>query len=134
MTEVMGRRLRSLEAVVALTAAGLLLRALSFARIVRLWRRPRDARPPAEADARAVAAAVQAAAARLPWEARCFERGLAAMTMLRRRGFSPTLCYGARDEGEALRAHVWVRLGEHPVTGWEEAEGFALLAQFPEGA
>src|SRR5439155_345894 len=76
--------------------------------------------------------AVQAAAQRVPWRALCFEQGLAAQQMLRRRGVRSVLYYGAaHDSQEELAAHVWVRAGNMDVVGCEIASRFALLATFP---
>src|SRR5258706_2976274 len=44
--------------------------------------------------------AVEAAARRVPWRALCFEQGLAAQQMLRRRGVQSVLYYGAARSGE----------------------------------
>ncbi len=143
----LGDRLLAAEAALWLAGAGVALRVLSFARVAALasgqgressirFLVPRRAvRAPAEPtrEAARIGWAVAAAAARAPWRAKCFERGLAAHLMLRRRGLPSTLCYGARG-GEALAAHVWVRLGDADVVGSEEAAAYALLARFPPGA
>ncbi len=60
---------------------------------------------------------------------RCFERGLAAHAMLRRRGLQSVLYYGAAGAG-GLRAHVWVRCAGVDVVGGDEAPDFAFLARF----
>ena len=79
--------------------------------------------------------AVMASARRSPWRAVCFQQGLAAQIMLRRRGLSSTLYFGAApDPAKGLVAHVWVRLGELPVVGCEEAPRFPVLASFPASA
>ncbi len=126
------------EAALWLTLAGLALRTLPFARIAALagiWPR-RERGPCIDPDGRAaqrIGWAVEAAARRAPWPALCFEQGLAAHLMLRRRGWQPTLCYGARSDGAAgPSAHVWVRLDGRDVVGGEEAHRYALLATFPE--
>lgn len=76
--------------------------------------------------------AVNAFADRAPWRAVCFQRGLAAHAMLRRRGLPSTLHYGVRNTEDAqLKAHVWVTVGPHPVVGVAEAAQFHRLASFP---
>jgi len=75
---------------------------------------------------------IAAVSARVPWRAVCFQKGLAAHWMLRRRGMPSVMYYGAalRPDTE-LAAHVWVRSGELDVIGCETATDYALLATFP---
>ena len=80
--------------------------------------------------------AVPACARRLPWRAVCFQQGLAAHWMLRRRGLPSVLYYGAgTDPGvcqsKRIAAHVWVRCGDFDVCGSDMAPRFAVLAAFP---
>lgn len=76
--------------------------------------------------------ALNAAAKRSPFRALCFERGLTAQTMLRRRGVSSVLYFGVAPGVEkALDAHVWVLADEINVTGASIAHQYATLAQFP---
>jgi len=96
-----------------------------------------SARRPISAKARAatrgqVRWAVEACARRVPWKAVCFQQGLSAHLMLRRRGIASTLCYGASlDPSRGLVAHVWVRDGEVDVIGGEDASRFEVFARFP---
>jgi hypothetical protein len=122
------------EAMLVLAFSSAAIRLLPFARVGRLAsgrlgrRRPR---PAGELVAK-VAWAVRACARRAPWRAVCFQQGLAAQIMLRRRGLDSTLYFGAaNDRTEGLAAHVWVKLGEREVVGCDEAAGFAVLAVFP---
>jgi hypothetical protein len=76
--------------------------------------------------------AVGACARRVPFRAVCFQQGLTAQIMLRRRGVDSTLYFGAAMHQQAvLSAHVWVKAGEIEVVGCEEASGYAALAAFP---
>ena len=76
--------------------------------------------------------AVVAVATRVPWRALCFQQGLAAQLMLRRRGVASVLYYGAlQDRQKGLQAHVWVQDGVMPVVGCELASHYAVLARFP---
>jgi hypothetical protein len=76
--------------------------------------------------------ALTSAAARVPWRALCFQQGLAAQFMLRRRGIPSVLYYGAaQHERSGLCAHVWVRDDGVDVVGGETADRFAILAAFP---
>jgi hypothetical protein len=77
--------------------------------------------------------AIIAAAGRVPWRALCFQQGLAAQLMLRRRGVPSVLYYGAaQGERTGLSGHVWVRDGDVDVVGGEIADRFAVLATFPK--
>jgi hypothetical protein len=77
--------------------------------------------------------AVAACARKGPGRAMCFEQGLAAQLMLRRRGVPSVLYYGAAPDHEhGLRAHVWVRDNNVDITGCEIASRYALLATFPD--
>lgn len=108
----------------------------SFRRIARIASRPLKfsmcAEPERGVAIKRVRWAIAAAAKRVPWRAMCFEQGLASHIMLRRRGISSVLYYGASpDDKKGLAAHVWVRVGQIDVTGCEVAEQFAVLAVFP---
>ena len=124
------------EALVVLAASSLAIRALSFIRVGRIasWTLGRRRLGSGRDLAAKVAWAVQACGRRAPWRAVCFQQGLAAQIMLRRRGVDSTLYFGAAMAPQAgLSAHVWVKAGELEVVGCEEAPGFAALAMFPPG-
>jgi hypothetical protein len=79
--------------------------------------------------------AIIACARRVPWRSLCFQQGLAAQFMLRRRSVPSVLYYGAAlDDRQGVSAHVWVRDGDINVIGGEMASRFALLATFPPQA
>lgn len=121
------------EALAALAVASVLIRLFSFNRIAALAAQSprRDAQiPVAKADS--IGWAVAGWARRVPWHAMCFQQGLAAQLMLRRRGYQVALYYGARrDSNDQLVAHVWVRSGQIDVVGCEGSEAYGLLAVFP---
>ena len=128
------RWLLAAEAALCLGLAGLALRLTSFARLAAFAGRPLGASRVDDAgpDAALISWAVEAAARRAPWTPLCFERGLAAHVMLRRRGRDSALCYGARsDDSLGPSAHVWVCLEGRHVIGGEEAVRFVELARFP---
>jgi glycyl-tRNA synthetase (class II) len=75
--------------------------------------------------------AVLAWAKRVPWRALCFEQGLAAFALLRRRQLAATMHYGAATIDGELKAHVWVTSGKIEVVGCENQEDYGLLARFP---
>ena len=122
------------EAFVVLAASSAAIGVLRFTRVGRLasWRLG-PKRPGSSVDLPArVAWAVRACGRRVPWRAVCFQQGLTAQIMLRRRGVASTLYFGASmGEPAGLAAHVWVKAGERDVVGCDEAAGFAVLAAFP---
>jgi hypothetical protein len=129
-------RLLLLEAALWLAIGGLALAILPFRHIGFLAAHSiRQPKPPDEvrlAKLRRVRWAIVTAAKRVPWQALCFQQGLAAQLMLRRRGVPSTLYYGAtQDERSGLSMHVWVRDGDIDVIGGEIASDFAVLATFP---
>ncbi|WP_158299036.1 lasso peptide biosynthesis B2 protein [Sphingomonas psychrotolerans] len=123
------------EASLLLAAAAAAIAFLPFARIGRLAggrARRTVARTPEVGELRELRWAIEAMARRVPFRSKCFECGLTAQWMLRRRGFAPTLFYGAAmREGGGLEAHVWVRAGGRDVIGCENAADFAAVARFP---
>ena len=119
------------EAGLAMLGASLAVRLLPFDRLARMLERA----TPAERLADPVTAywirrSVAAWGRRLPWRAKCFEQGLAAVWMLRRRGLGYSLHYGAANKDETVAAHVWVTSGEQDVVGYENRDEFAPLARF----
>ena len=130
------RRAMLCEALIFLVLAFLAVALIPFRVIVRVAA-PYSATPfrdpgeRLELD-RLIRWAVLACARRVPFRAMCFEQGLAAQWMLRRRGVPSTLYYGAApDDAKGLAAHVWVKDGDIPVVGCEVADRFAILAMFP---
>lgn len=121
------------EALISLWLASLAVALLPFRTLGRWATGPSSAKP--SSDERAVIAsvgwAVRAGARRAPFRAKCFEQGLAACLMLRRRGVNATLHYGAARERENLVAHVWVTADDRDVIGCENKSEFAELVRFP---
>jgi Transglutaminase-like superfamily len=125
-----------LEAILWLAIAGVAIAVLPFRHVGSLAAGPiRRRKFPLQARAttvRRIRWAIITTAARVPWRALCFQQGLAAQLMLRRRGIPSVLYYGsAQDERRGLHAHVWVRDGDVDVIGGEIAHRFAILAAFP---
>lgn len=119
------------EAGVAMLVASLALRVRPFDRIAGALERTAPASAAADGEtAYWIGRAVAAWGKRLPWRAKCFEQGLAAAWLLRRRALAYSLCYGAANRPGAVAAHVWVTSGGQPVVGHENREEFALLARF----
>lgn len=124
------------EAICWLALARIAIATLPFQWVGRLASVPvRGQAPPPEVRADMVQRirwAISTCARRMPWRAKCFEQGLTAQLMLRRRGTRSVLYYGAASEDErGLSAHVWVRDGDLDIIGGEIASGYAVLATFP---
>ena len=124
-----------LEATLALAVAGIATATLPFRHVGQLAARPiskadRSHQSRLEQVGR-VRWSIHVSARRVPWHVRCFQQGLAAQFMLRRRGVPAVLYYGAATKEEGLGAHVWVRDGEMDVIGCEIASRYAVLATFP---
>ena len=129
-------RLLLLEATLWLAVAGFAIAVLPFRHVGHLAARPiRRPEPPEHTrhrEVRRIRWAIVVTAPRVPWRAMCFQQGLAAQFMLRRRGVPSILYYGAvPDDIRGLSAHVWVCDGSVNVIGGEIASRFALLATFP---
>jgi hypothetical protein len=124
------------EALPTLAWASFAIVVLPFRRVAAAASHPlRDERASDFRAARKIVWAVNAWAGRVPWRAVCFQRGLAAHRMLRRRGYHSVLHYGvAQEEAKGLSAHVWVSLAGQPVIGGEEAPKFTCLVAFPAEA
>jgi transglutaminase superfamily protein len=125
-----------LEATLGLTVAGFAIAVLPFRKVGQLATRPVRRKALSQqarlTETRRIRWAIIAAATRVPWRAMCFQQGLTAQFMLRRRGIPSVLYYGAApDEERGLSAHVWVRDGDADVIGGEIASRYAVLATFP---
>ena len=132
-------RLLLLEAVLFLAFAGFAIAVLPFRHVGRLAARatrPTEVSSQERLDkVRRIRWAIISVAARVPWRARCYQQGLTAQLMLRRRGIPSVLYYGAaQDDRSGLHAHVWVRDGDVDVVGGEIAHLFSVLAAFPPSA
>jgi hypothetical protein len=75
--------------------------------------------------------AVLTCARRLPWRVVCFQQGLAAHFMLRRRSIPSTMFYGAAlENSDQLKAHAWVRADDIDVVGCEIANRYTVVMTF----
>jgi hypothetical protein len=132
-------RLLLAEAALLLALSSLAIAWLPFRTVTRLAGRdgPRADADPALAERRVaeIRWAVAACGRFAPWRPVCFQHGLAAHWMLRRRHIASTLFYGASSDPErGIIAHVWIKSGELPVMGCEEAGRYAVLATYPPAA
>lgn len=131
------RRLLFFEAYMCLIWARLLLRFLSFRRLISFFSTPLRKTAPAsvvrEELREDVCWAIERGARALPGETVCFPRAIAAQLMCRRRGIDTTMYYGASvDPVAGLIAHVWVQDGTHGVVGHFDSYRYSVLACFPD--
>lgn len=126
------------EAFLLLAFARVAIGLLPFERIARIAAPSLGADIPAPMERNRLRSrvrwAVRACARRVPFKAVCFQQGLAAQLMLRRRGIPSVMYYGAApapDKKAGLAAHVWVSDDGVYVVGGESAADHAVLATFP---
>jgi hypothetical protein len=128
------RKALLLEAAVAVCAASLAVRLMPFKWAIGLGSRstgePGSGKP--DAILSDVQWSIDSATRHLPWNPVCIHRGLAAQWMLRRRGIDARLHYGlTNDNGDALKAHVWVEAFGTTIVGGDEAGEYVRVATFP---
>jgi hypothetical protein len=106
-------RLTFLQALLLLPIAGLVLRLARYQSILSVlqritplkeWSSPAEPLP----EAQRMAAMVNAAAWRAPYEATCLRRSLLLWWLLRRRGLESSVRIGVRIEAGAFYSHAWV--------------------------
>lgn len=130
------RRQLLAEAGVALMMASLTVLLRRRARLVATLGEPVGMSPtsPSAAQlavARDVGWAVETLAVRGPLRAACLSQALAARVLLQRRNIPCTLTLGVTSRpGGSLRAHAWLRVGEHSITGGRERRAFWPVAGF----
>ena len=67
----------------------------------------------------------------VPFKAVCLPQAMAARVMLKRRGVSSVLHFGAaRGQDKPLDAHAWLDAAGVDVTGYPVAQNFAEIACF----
>jgi len=128
------RRRLLFEAAWSLLLARIMLRCLPFHRLAGYCsRRPTQtevAGPLRGSLCLDVGSAVERMAALLPGRTVCFPQAIAAQALLRRRGVSTTLYYGARED-RSLTAHVWIQDGDVGVIGMPREGEYSVLAKYP---
>jgi hypothetical protein len=63
-------------------------------------------------------------------ESKCYDQALTGKLMLSRRGVASTLYFGLAKDGQALKAHAWLRAGDRVITGRTGIETFTPIAWF----
>lgn len=127
-------RLLTLEAVVVLMVAAACVALVPFKTLAKFASQPPRGGVPGDTRSQSIQAvrnAILRSARRMPFRAKCFEQGLAAVWLLRRRGVATTLHYGMARQHGTFVAHVWVTVGERGVVGCENRHEFQELARFP---
>ena len=128
-----------LEAFVWLGMMRMAVLLVSFQRIANYMRLTRkEATPafPAPLQTRVASGigwAVQAAAARTPWESACLTQALVGMVMLQRRGIPGILYLGVAknlDTTINMAAHAWLKCGGDIITGGSGHERFSVISTF----
>jgi len=120
------------EACATLAVASLSIRFLPFPLLARLMAREGAPVRKGAPLPGPVSLAVTRASHRLPWKTVCFQEGLAAHWMLRRRGLPSMLHYGIRHQSDRLTAHVWVKVDGKIVIGEEQpGQGHSVVAVYP---
>jgi hypothetical protein len=119
------RRGLSIEAVITLGIARLLVLCVPIRWITRLLERPASRAPlniaPTDEIVREVGWAVRAAAPKTPWKSACLPQALAGKWMLARRGIHGTIRLGvAKNASGGLEAHAWLYSGGVILTGGGE--------------
>ncbi len=135
----LARRMLTAEAIVYLSIARLALTLVPFGRLTWFFERPTrrteltgDARSRARKEVRSVIFGLHQ---RRPGATTCFHRAIAAQAMLRRRGVSTTLYYGATTlPTRGLATHAWVQDGPEGVVGHITARNdqYHVLARYPK--
>lgn len=127
------------EAAIYLLLARLALALFSFQQLTRFIsrrsKRPELTGPDRERAGKQVRSAIFRVCRQGSFETTCLHRAVVAQAMLRRRGVSTTLYYGAKTIPDCgLRAHAWVQDGVAGVVGCRVAQrdGYHVLANYPE--
>ena len=127
------------EATLSLVAARVAIAVVPFRLLSRsfAWRHGKGEVPSPDREIvrRTVRHAIRRACRFLPGTYACFPRAVAAQAMLRRRGMTTTLYYGAATLPErGLTAHVWLQDGPVGGLGHGARADFHALARFPDSA
>lgn len=127
-----GEYILAFEAMAMLGAARLLIARAPFRRVMQRVSRQSGQLSIAEDRLPNVLRAIDRAARRAPFRAKCFEQALAGHWMLGRRGIATRLHYGIGAGGaDNLRAHVWLSCGPDIVLGQDGRQAFAEVGVWP---
>jgi hypothetical protein len=137
------RQLLVAEAAASMLAARLMLAVFPFRRVARRFGAfvpPTDSRVAAQAQGRGVEQAriakeigwaVRVSAPWMPFRSVCLQQAMAAHAMLRRRGISGVMHFGAgKSDTKPIDAHAWLDAAGVKVTGYPVAPHIAELGCF----
>ncbi|MFM7022546.1 MAG: lasso peptide biosynthesis B2 protein [Flavobacteriales bacterium] len=61
------------------------------------------------------------------WESKCMVQAVSAKWMLKKRGIPSTIYFGVKKEGQELKAHAWLKVGEIVVIGRAGHKEFKIV-------
>ncbi|WP_021166562.1 hypothetical protein SOV_07580 [Sporomusa ovata DSM 2662] len=77
--------------------------------------------------------AIQIASRYTPWESKCLVQAITGKILLRHRRLHNTMYLGvAKDGGDQMIAHAWLRAGNKLVTGGRNSSMFTVVAKFAD--
>ncbi|WP_094603507.1 hypothetical protein SPSIL_010560 [Sporomusa silvacetica DSM 10669] len=83
--------------------------------------------------AKQVGRIIETASRYTPWESKCLVQAVVGKMMLRQQGIANTLYLGvARNEGDNLIAHAWLRCGNTIITGRQGKDKFTVVGKFAD--
>ena len=67
----------------------------------------------------------------IPWKSKCYDQALLAVIMLRWLGIPSCLSFGVKRLSKMqLKAHAWVTINEHYISGEKGAEDFTVIKMY----
>jgi len=77
--------------------------------------------------------AIQIVSRYTPWESKCLVQAITGKILLRHRRLQNTMYLGvAKDKGDQMIAHAWLRSGNKLVTGGRNSSMFTVVAKFAD--
>lgn len=65
----------------------------------------------------------------LPWRGKCLVQALTAKLLLRTVHLPGTIYFGIRKENDRMKAHAWLKCGDHFVSGKEGHKQFTVVQE-----
>lgn len=79
---------------------------------------------------RPVARSIKTMAKYVPWQSKCLVQAMAGKRMLSKRGIETTLYLGVNKQGSDMKAHAWLRVGPHYITGGNGEPEYTVVRTF----